>query len=164
MLKNSDDYWKICAAAAAYKGTLLDRSIVLGHDTRHILDILQDQSSDPITHYVDVPVRDIIGCGHLNFGAPPLTWREAIQSVGYGWQDGVINYFESEIRDGDFPAESARYGLRLVRHLLPGGRGPIFVENGIHRSVGLVNWMISTHGDESEAAHNLILLLKRKCL
>ncbi|HBG31537.1 hypothetical protein [Sinimarinibacterium flocculans] len=149
MLKSSGDYLKICAAAAAYKGKLLDRPIVLEHDTRNALDILRDRSADTITHFVDVPVRDIIGCGHLNFGAPPLTWRESIRKVGYGWQDGVINYFESAIRDADFPGDGARYGLRLLRHRLPGGRGPIFVENGIHRSVGLVNWMISTRGDES---------------
>lgn len=97
--------------------------------------------------YIDVPIKNIVSLGrndHWNNETP--TWNELINNwiVGLNWTDEVIDYFENEIGDKNFPALGAGGNLRLESY-----GGLITCANGNHRIVGAVCWLTSKYGDNA---------------
>jgi len=76
------------------------------------------------------------------------TWLGALKEYihGHGWDDSVIEYFESDIGDKAFPAKGAR-GPLAVRSF----NGICFGSNGSHRLVGLVCYLAAKYGDNAIA-------------
>ena len=98
-------------------------------------------------NYKDIFIKDIVSLGRNdNWTKDKHTWKELINDwiTGYGWKDEVINYFENEIEDKNFPAEGAGRNLRIESF-----GGLLTCANGNHRLVGAVCWMASKYGDDA---------------
>ena len=98
-------------------------------------------------NYKDIFIKDIVSLGRNdNWTKDKHTWKELINDwiTGYGWKDEVINYFENEIEDKNFPAEGAGRNLRIESF-----GGLLTCANGNHRLVGAVCWMASKYGDDT---------------
>tara|TARA_E500000331_G_C17219242_1_gene697281 strand:- start:133 stop:963 length:831 start_codon:yes stop_codon:yes gene_type:complete len=76
------------------------------------------------------------------------TWLGTLKQYihGNGWKDEVIDYFECEIKDRDFPARGARGALQVHSY-----NGICFGSNGSHRLVGLVCYLAAKYGDDAVA-------------
>lgn len=104
------------------------------------LDVYQD-------NYKDIFIKDIVSLGRNDYWTKEThTWKELINCwiTGYGWRNEVIDYFENEIEDKNFPAEGAGRNLRIESF-----GGLLTCANGNHRLVGAVCWMASKYGDDA---------------
>ena len=106
---------------------------------------LEADALDEIRKAVSGCNAAILGTLRDNFTEEGDTWRTAAAERLYNnWSHFVFDYFESEIRDQDFPGEGALYDLRL-RSVA----GAVTCENGYHRLTGAVAWLAAKHGDDA---------------
>lgn len=123
---------------------LLDRQIF--HDqpgiAREFIDFLLEPADWPV--WMDIPISAVVGLHHVNFAASDSlpTWRTAVEMLSAThWDDRVFAYWRDELRDQDFPPNDARRALRLTNLA-----GAVVSENGVHRLVAGVAWLLSNEG------------------
>lgn len=97
--------------------------------------------------FADVPIRAIFDLAHKNFlqDVPVWTWRAAAtEGLSNTWSNFVLDFFESEIRDAQLPADGSHSNLRLWSV-----GGAVRCENGIHRTTGAVTWLAAKYGEDA---------------
>lgn len=110
------------------------------------VDFFVDTSKSSID-YKDIKVKDIVSLGRKDgWRIENPSWYELIINwiYGFDWRDEVIDYFENDIEDKNFPAEHARGRLEIASL-----GGLLICDNGNHRLVGAACWALSNNGDEA---------------
>lgn len=123
---------------------ILDQAL-LSPSIKAMINLVVPRMASATTKFIDVPLKAILGTLRDNFTEEGDTWRTAAAERLYNnWSRFVFDYFESEIRDQDFPGQGALYDLRL-RSVA----GAVTCENGYHRLTGAVAWLAAKHGDDA---------------
>ncbi|MCO5396796.1 hypothetical protein [Ralstonia soli] len=131
---------RIRAAVSESECPVLDQAVWKRTELGPFLDLLT--TTERV--YVDVPIAAVVGLTHRNF-SKALTWRGMLQDLhGFGWDERVIDYCESEIGHQSFPAPEAAYELKLAAY-----GGAVTCTNGVHRLVAAVNWLGATQDEHA---------------
>ncbi|MDO3615291.1 hypothetical protein Q3O97_05480 [Ralstonia pseudosolanacearum] len=134
---------RIRAAVSPSTCPVLDQPVWKRTELGNVLDLLTTEGSTRRI-YLDVPIAAVVGLTHRNFSSA-LTWRGMLADLhGFGWDERVIDYCESEIGHQSFPAPEAAYELRLVAY-----GGAVTCTNGVHRLVAAMNWLGATQGEQA---------------
>jgi len=120
----------------------LDRPVM---NDKHLIFDAVENGVACVAGYFDVPIGAVVALGRSDFSEDMDTWRTVVKDGLYNeWDLPVIDYFESEIRDQDFPAPGAYRDLRLYAC-----GGAVLCSNGNHRLAGAVGWLAATKGSDT---------------
>lgn len=134
---------RIRAAVAQSACAVLDQPVWKRTELGPLLDLLTVEGPTQRV-YLDVPIAAVVALTHRNFSSA-VTWRGMLQDLhGFGWDERVIDYCESEIGHQSFPAPEAAYELKLTAY-----GGAVKCTNGVHRLVAAVNWLGATQGEHA---------------
>ena len=143
LMRKAPGLARIRAAVSESSCTVLDQSVWKRTELGPVLDLLSTEGSTQRV-YIDVPIAAVVGLTHRNF-SKAMTWRGMLQDLhGFGWDERVIDYCESEIGHQSFPAPEAAYELKLAAY-----GGAVTCTNGVHRLVAAVNWLGATQGEHA---------------
>jgi len=133
---------KIKEAAKNSNSSLLKEEVYLNTEL-NLYDFIDNEKLLQV--YVDVPLGNIVSLGRQDFWREGETWIDVVQHLhGNEWSDEVFKYFESELKEKDFPAPSSMYQLRLTCY-----GGICKCGNGNHRLVAAKAWLIASYGDKA---------------
>lgn len=134
---------RIRAAVAQSACAVLDQPVWKRTELGPLLDLLTVEGPTQRV-YLDVPIAAVVALTHRNFSSA-VAWRGMLHDLhGFGWDERVIDYCESEIGHQSFPAPEAAYELKLTAY-----GGAVKCTNGVHRLVAAVNWLGATQGEHA---------------
>src|SRR5690554_1767423 len=138
------------AAKEALVGGIMDEEIYDGD----LLDSLVS-SSNSISKYLDIPIRDLIALRQRDFYKSGSTWREAALGLHCnawdGFRDKIVDYFLSDLKDNPFPAPNSSQELRIGF-----AGGAMYCKLGNHRVVAAKAWLARNYSEDA-------ILKKAKC-
>jgi hypothetical protein len=136
---------KLREAVLNSNNKLLEEQVVNSSDINFILDkfTIYTENKD---YYDDVSIYNIVAlCRSDKWIENVRTWRELVNEwiTGEGWTNQVFDYFESDIKSQDFPADNAMNTLRFIDY-----DGLLTCSNGNHRLVGACCWISANNKTE----------------
>lgn len=142
-LRKAPGLARIRAAVALSACAVLDQTVWKRTELGPLLDLLTIEGPKQRV-YLDVPIASVVALTHRNFSSA-VTWRGMLQDLhGFGWDERVLAYCESEIGDQSFPAPAAAYELKLAAY-----GGAVTCTNGVHRLVAAMNWLGATQDERA---------------
>jgi len=99
-------------------------------------------------YYTDVPLRNVVGMEKRKFSTACKNWREAAKELHCReWEHirtEIVDYFQSELRDNEFPAPGSNGPLKLF---VTGGAA--YCSLGNHRLSAAMVWKAHNEGEDA---------------
>jgi len=135
------------------KNSVIDQRI---EDGEFLRIISREKNDNEVKKYLDIPISVNIALLGRSFIEGKSSWRDSVQGLHCsGWEERkqkIVKYFESELRENDFPT-SGSHGPLTIAYV---GGFP-YCQIGNHRLSASKVWLAGKHGEKAE-------LKKVKCV